>query len=73
MDAFVSCAACGHQFPVDFVRQRKQVTCNCGMRIDSASFAKTPRVRQTALTLVILAVLAGLLTGAYAMARLLVG
>jgi hypothetical protein len=32
----VTCALCGHLFSERFVRERRSVTCVCGMRIDVA-------------------------------------
>ena len=72
-ETFVTCALCGHQFPASFVRQRGHVTCNCGLRIDSASFSPATGARAHALALMLLAIVIALLTAAYALARRLIG
>jgi hypothetical protein len=72
-DTFVTCALCGHQFPASFVRQRGHVTCNCGLRIDAASFAPVAHARAHALALMLLAIVIALLTAAFALAHRLLG
>ena len=71
-NAYINCASCGHQFPLDFVRQRPHFTCNCGMRLSQAvSVADTART--TFVVLVMLAMLAGLLSAGYFLVRKLLG
>ena len=72
-DTFVTCALCGHRFPASLVRERGHVTCNCGLRIDSASFAPVHGARAHAFALMLLAIVIALLTAAFALARRLIG
>ena len=71
--ATVSCAGCGHQFPLDYVRQRSQVTCNCGMRISAPDIDVEAIVSMSTNAFVILLVLGALLTSGYVLARKLLG
>lgn len=71
-NAYVSCGSCGHQFPLEFVRQRSHFVCNCGMRL-SGALNVADLVRTAFLVLVFLVLMAGLLSAGYVLARKLGG
>ena len=71
-NAYISCGSCGHQFPLEFVRQRTHFVCNCGMRL-TGTMDVADMVRTAFLLLMFLVLLTGLLIAGYVLARKLGG
>jgi hypothetical protein len=53
----VSCALCGHQFSQRYIRERRSVTCVCGMRIDAGTMPRRRHHLRNVLSLLVAATL----------------
>ena len=53
----VSCALCGHLFSERYIRERRSVTCVCGMRIDAGTLPRRTHHLRNLLSLLVAATL----------------